>query len=100
MYFLHTMVRVKDQDKSIEFYTKHLGMKLIRQKDYPDGRFTNTFVGYSDDPNSPMIELTCNWDQETPYELGDAWGHMAIGVNDIYGISQFVGWNVYYDRKV
>lgn len=88
MFFLHTMVRVRDQEKSIEFYTKHLGMKLIRKKDYPDGRFTNTFVGYSDDPKSPMIELTCNWDQETPYELGDAWGHIAIGVDDIYGICE------------
>lgn len=88
MHFLHTMVRVKDQEKSIEFYTKHLGMKLVRQKDYPDGRFTNSFVGYSDDPNSPMIELTCNWDQETPYELGDAWGHLAIGVKDIYGLCE------------
>ena len=88
MYFLHTMVRVKDQEKSIEFYTKHLGMKMIRQKDYPDGRFTNTFVGYDDDPLAPMIELTCNWDQEQPYELGDAWGHLAIGVEDIYGLCE------------
>lgn len=88
MHFLHTMVRVKDQEKSIEFYTKHLGMKLIRQKDYPDGRFTNTFVGYSDDPTSPMVELTCNWDQETDYDLGDAWGHLAIGVKDIYGLCE------------
>ena len=88
MLYLHTMMRVKDQEKSIEFYTKHLGMKLIRKKDYPDGRFTNTFLGYSDDPKSPMIELTYNWDQETPYELGDAWGHLAIGVDDIYGICE------------
>ncbi len=88
MHFLHTMVRVKDQEKSIEFYTKRLGMKLIRQKDYPDGRFTNTFVGYSDDPASPMIELTCNWDQATDYDLGDAWGHLAIGVDDIYGLCE------------
>ena len=77
MNFLHTMIRVKDQDKAIEFYTKHLGMKVIRQKEYPDGKFTNTFIGYDDDPMAPMIELTYNWDQETPYELGDAWGHIA-----------------------
>ena len=69
MNFLHTMIRVKDQEKSIDFYTNKLGMKLIRSKDYPDGKFTNTFVGYDDsDPNAPMLELTCNWDQETPYE--------------------------------
>lgn len=89
MQFLHTMMRVKDQEKSIEFYTKHLGMKIIRQKDFPDGKFTNTFVGYDDtDPNAPMVELTCNWDQETPYEMGDAWGHIAVGVKDIYGVCE------------
>jgi len=89
MHFLHTMMRVKDQDKSIEFYTKHLGMKVIRQKEFPDGKFTNTFVGYDDtDPNSAQIELTYNWDQETPYDLGDAWGHIAVGVKDIYGICE------------
>lgn len=88
MNYLHTMMRVKDQEKSIEFYTKHLGMKLIRQSEYPEGKFTNSFVGYSDDPDSPMIELTYNWDQETPYDLGNGWGHIAIGVDDIYGICE------------
>ncbi len=88
MHFLHTMVRVKDQDKSIEFYTRHLGMKLIRQKEYPDGRFTNSFVGYEDGPDAPTIELTYNWDQETPYDLGDAWGHLAIAVQDIHGLCE------------
>ena len=86
MNFLHTMIRVKDQEKSIEFYTRHLGMRVLRQKEYPDGKFTNTFIGYSDDPNAPQIELTYNWGKETPYELGDAYGHIAIGVKDIYGL--------------
>ena len=89
MHFLHTMIRVKDQDKSIDFYTNHLGMKLIKQKEFPDGKFTNTFVGYDDkDPNAAAIELTYNWEQETDYELGDAWGHLAIGVKDIYGLCE------------
>ena len=88
MRFLHTMVRVKDQEKSIEFFTKFLGMKIIRQKEYPDGRFTNTFVGYDEDRLAPMIELTYNWDQEEPYQLGDGWGHLAIGVKDIYGLCE------------
>jgi len=88
MFFLHTMIRVKDQDAAINFYTKYLGMKVIRQREYPDGRFTNTFVGYDDDPDAPMIELTYNWDQETPYDLGDAWGHLAIGVPDVAALCE------------
>jgi len=84
MHYLHTMMRVKDLDKSIEFYTKHLGMKVIRQSEYPEGKFTNTFIGYDDDPRSPQIELTYNWGKEEPYELGDAWGHIALGVKDIH----------------
>ena len=89
MQYLHTMMRVKDQEKSIEFYTRHLGMKVIRQKEFPDGKFTNTFLGYDDsDPNAPMLELTYNWEQATPYDLGDAWGHIAIGVTDIYGLCE------------
>ena len=88
MQYLHTMMRVKDQEKSIEFYTKYLGMKVIRQSEYAGGRFTNTFIGYSDDPKSPMLELTYNWDQEEDYELGDAWGHIALGVEDIYKVCE------------
>ncbi len=88
MHYLHTIMRVKHQDKSIEFYTKQLGMKVIRQNEYPDGQFTNTFVGYDDkDPDAPMIELTYNWDGRD-YELGDAWGHIAIGVDDIYAVCE------------
>ena len=88
MQYLHTMMRVKDQEKSIEFYTKHLGMKVIRQSEYPSGRFTNTFLGYDDDPKSPMLELTYNWDQEEDYDLGDAWGHIALGVENIYEVCE------------
>ncbi len=88
MHFLHTMIRVKDQDKAIDFYTRHLGMKVLRQREYPSGRFTLTFVGYEDDPDAPQIELTYNWDQEADYALGDAWGHIAVGVEDIYGLCE------------
>jgi lactoylglutathione lyase len=88
MRFLHTMIRVKDQAKAIEFYSKHLGMKVLRQKEYPDGKFTNTFMGYDDNPASPQIELTYNWGKESAYDLGDAFGHIAIGVQDIYGLCE------------
>ncbi|MEN8195133.1 MAG: lactoylglutathione lyase [Pseudomonadota bacterium] len=83
--FLHTMIRVKDLDKSIDFYTRLLGMKLTRKTDYPSGEFTLAFVGYGDESDSTVIELTHNWGQEEPYDLGDAFGHLAIGVPDIYG---------------
>lgn len=83
--FLHTMIRVKDLDKSIDFYTRLLGMELTRKDDYPSGEFTLAFVGYGDEKDSTVIELTHNWGQEEPYDLGDAFGHLAIGVPDIYG---------------
>ena len=81
---LHTMIRVKDQDKSIDFYTRHLGMKVLRQKDFEGGRFTNTFIGYGDENSEAVIELTYNWDQEEPYSHGSGFGHLAVGVPDIY----------------
>lgn len=83
--FLHTMIRVRDLDKSLAFYTGLLGMTLLRRQDYEGGRFTLAFVGYGGEDDHTVLELTHNWDQETPYELGDAWGHVAIGVEDIYG---------------
>ena len=83
--FLHTMIRVKDLDKSIDFYTRFLGMKLMRRDDYPSGEFTLAFVGYGDESDATVIELTHNWGQEKPYDLGDGFGHLAIGVPDIYG---------------
>lgn len=81
---LHTMIRVKDQDKSIDFYTRHLGMKVLRQKDYEGGRFTNTFIGYGDESSETVLELTYNWDQDKPYSHGSGFGHLAVGVPDIY----------------
>jgi len=81
---LHTMIRIRDADKSIDFYTRHLGMKLLRRKDYPDGKFTNIFVGYGDEDAETVLELTHNWDQEEPYDHGSAFGHLAVAVPDIY----------------
>jgi len=81
---LHTMIRVKDLDRSIDFYTRHLGMKVLRQKDYEGGRFTNTFVGYGDEDAHTVIEMTHNWDQAEPYSHGSGFGHLAVGVPDIY----------------
>ena len=83
MQLLHTMIRVGDLDKSINFYTKVLGMKLLRRKDYPDGKFTLAFVGYGDEANTAVIELTHNWETKR-YDLGNGFGHLAIGLPDIY----------------
>jgi lactoylglutathione lyase len=80
----HTMVRVKDLEKSLDFYTRILGMKVLRQKEYPDGKFTNTFVGYGPEETHPAIELTYNWGQEEAYDLGNGWGHVALEVPDVY----------------
>jgi lactoylglutathione lyase len=82
---LHTMIRVKDLDRSLDFYTRLLGMKLIRKKDYESGRFTLAFVGYGDEANSTVIELTHNWDQAEPYTIGSGFGHLAVATPDIYG---------------
>lgn len=83
MRILHTMIRVGDLDKSIDFYTNIFGMQLLRRKDYPDGRFTLAFVGYGDEDSNTVIELTHNWDTKS-YELGNAFGHIAIAVPDAY----------------
>ena len=83
--FLHTMIRVKDLDKSLDFYTRLLGMKVLRNKDFPTGEFTLAFVGYDEEDNGTVIELTHNWGQEENYDLGNGFGHLAIGVPDIYG---------------
>ena len=83
MRILHTMLRVGDLDRSLEFYTAVLGMKLLRQKDYPDGKFTLAFVGYGDESDNAVIELTHNWDTER-YDLGDGYGHIALEVDDVY----------------
>ena len=83
MRILHTMIRVGDLDRSIEFYTKVLGMRVLRRKDYPDGRFTNCFVGYADEDQAAVLELTHNWDTKS-YDLGAGYGHVAIEVEDAY----------------
>lgn len=83
---LHTMIRVKDLDKSIDFYVNNLEMKLLRRTDFPGGKFTLAFVGYGKEKDTAVIELTHNWDQEEPYDLGNGFGHLALGVQDIYGI--------------
>ena len=81
---LHTMIRVRDLKTSLDFYTRLLGMKLLRQKDYPSGEFTLVFVGYGDEASDAVIELTHNWGQTEPYDLGTGFGHLAIGVPDIH----------------
>ena len=83
MRLLHTMLRVGDLDRSIAFYTEVLGMRLLRRQDYPDGRFTLAFVGYQDEADGAVIELTHNWDTKS-YELGNAFGHIALAVPDAY----------------
>ncbi|HEY9848505.1 MAG TPA: lactoylglutathione lyase [Leptolyngbyaceae cyanobacterium] len=83
MRLLHTMLRVGNLEESLKFYTEVLGMKLLRQKDYPDGKFTLAFVGYGDESDHTVLELTYNWGVDK-YDLGNAYGHIAIGVDDIY----------------
>ena len=82
MRMLHTMLRVGDLDRSIAFYTDVLGMLLLRRKEYPSGRFTLAFLGYGPESDQTVLELTHNWDINS-YELGDAYGHIALGVEDI-----------------
>lgn len=83
MRILHTMLRVGDLDKSIAFYTDVLGMTELRRSEYPDGKFTLAFLGYGDETNNTVLELTYNWGVES-YEIGTAFGHIAIGVPDVY----------------
>ena len=83
MRLLHTMIRVGNLEESIKFYTEVLGMKLLRRKDYPSGKFTLAFVGYGSESEEAVIELTHNWDIDH-YELGNAYGHIALEVDDVY----------------
>ena len=83
MRLLHTMLRVVDLDRSIAFYTEVLGMRLLRRNDYPEGKFTLAFVGYQDESEGAVLELTHNWGVES-YELGTAYGHIALAVPDAY----------------
>jgi len=83
MRILHTMLRVTNLEKSLYFYTEVLGMKLLRRHDYPEGKFTLAFVGYGNEEDNTVIELTHNWDIDH-YDLGNAFGHIAIEVDDVY----------------
>lgn len=83
MRILHTMIRVTNLDLSIKFYTQVLGITLLRQKNYPEGKFTLAFIGYGDEKEHTAIELTYNWDTDQ-YLMGDAFGHIAIEVDDVY----------------
>ena len=83
MRMLHTMLRVGELERSIKFYTEVLGMQLLRRQDYPDGEFTLAFLGYGPEETHTVLELTHNWGKSS-YELGTAYGHIALGVEDIY----------------
>lgn len=83
MRILHTMLRTGNLERSIAFYTEILGMKLLRQKEYPDGKFTLAFIGYGDEKDNTVIELTYNWGVEK-YDIGKGYGHIAIEVDDVY----------------
>ena len=84
---LHTMLRVKNLEQSLAFYTGPMGMKVLRQREVPEGKYTLAFVGYGDEKDHHcVVELTYNWDQEKPYEIGTGFGHLAVGVPDVYGM--------------
>ena len=89
MRFLHTMLRVVNLERSIIFYTTILGMTLLRQKDYPDGKFTLAFLGYGDESENTVLELTHNW-ETSEYDLGNGYGHIAISVDDVYAACEQV----------
>ncbi len=89
MRLLHTMIRVGDLDRSIAFYTEVLGMKLLRRREYPAGKFTLAFVGYGDETDNSVIELTYNWDV-AGYDLGSGFGHIALEVDDVYQATEAI----------
>ena len=89
MRILHTMIRVGDLDRSLAFYTEVLGMRLLRRMDFPDGQFTLAFVGFQDEQDGAVLELTYNWDTEG-YELGNGFGHVAVEVDDAYAACERV----------
>lgn len=89
MRILHTMLRTGDLERSINFYTEVLGMRLLRQKDYPDGKFTLAFLGYGDESDNTVIELTYNWGVDS-YELGSGYGHIAIEVDDVHKAAEAI----------
>ena len=88
MRILHTMLRVGNLEKSLNFYTQVLGMRLLRQKEYPEGKFTLAFVGYQDEADGAVLELTYNWETSS-YDLGNAFGHIAVEVNNAYEANDY-----------
>lgn len=84
---MHTMLRVGNLERSLRFYTEQLGMRLLGRHEFPEGRFTLAFVGYGDERSHSVLELTCNWDQQA-YELGTAYGHIALASRDIYSLCE------------
>jgi lactoylglutathione lyase len=85
---LHTMIRVKDLDKSLDFYTRLMGMSLLRKRDVPAGKYSLAFVGYGDERSNAVIELTYNWGKDEGYDHGTGFGHLAIGVPDAYAVCE------------
>jgi lactoylglutathione lyase len=83
--YLHTMLRVKDLDRSVDFYTKLMGMKELRRTEVREGKYTLCFVGYGDEASQTVLELTYNWGQDGGYEVGTGFGHLAVGVPDVAG---------------
>ena len=86
----YTMLRVKDLDRSLDFNTRILGMKIFRQNEYPEGWFTNTFLGYTGEDEGTNLELTYNWEQEEGYIKGNGWGYLAIKVFNVYAASEYL----------
>jgi lactoylglutathione lyase len=86
----HTMIRVSDLDKSLDFYARILGMEVLRNTEYPDGKFTNVFVGYGPEDDFPTIEITYNWEQEEALDKGNSWGHLAIMVPDVVAACDYL----------
>lgn len=84
--YLHTMLRVFDLQRSVDFYTNLLGMKLLRRREVPAGRYTLAFVGYGDEATGTVLELTYNWDQKEPYAIGSGFGHLALGASDVHAL--------------
>ena len=80
---LHTMIRVKNLDASVQFYTKLLGMQELRRREVPEGKYTLSFVGYGDEASTSVLELTYNWGKDDGYELGTGFGHLAVAVPDV-----------------
>ncbi|WP_290702832.1 lactoylglutathione lyase [Amphritea sp.] len=86
----HTMIRVADLEKSLDFYIRIMGMKILRKNEYPDGRFTNVFIGYGPENKTTTIEITNNWDIKTPYDKGEAYGHIAFNVEDVLAAMKYL----------